>query len=88
MAFASPEKLRGEVEAVLDEIRPALLADGGNVEVVGVDDAGAVSLLFQGTCVRCPSQFATLRLLIEPLLKKRIPAVTQVIPVDPASAAA
>ena len=83
MAFVSSSHLRAEVEATLDQIRPALLSDGGNVEVVGVDETGTVSLLFQGACVACPSQLATLRLLLEPLLKKRIPAVTQVIPVDP-----
>ena len=83
MAFFTAAQLRSEVEAALDQIRPALLADGGNVEVVGVDETGAVSLLFQGACVTCPSQLATLRLLLEPMLKKRIPAVTEVIPVDP-----
>jgi len=86
MAFVSSAQLRAEVEAALDQIRPALLVDGGNVEVVGVDDAGAVSLLFQGACVTCPSQLATLRLLLEPLLKKKVPSVTQVIPVDPGTA--
>ncbi len=86
MVLSRPRKLRIEVEAALDEIRPALLADGGNVEVVGVDEEGAVSILFQGACATCPSQSATLRLLLEPMLKKHIPDVTLVIPVDPTAA--
>lgn len=86
MTPSNPRSLRNEVEAAMDEIRPALLADGGNVEVVGVDDEGAVSVLFQGACATCPSQSATLRLLLEPMLKKHLPGVTQVIPVDPAAA--
>ena len=77
------QHLRSEVELALDQMRPALLADGGNVEVMGVDEGGAVSLIFQGACANCPSQLATLRLLLEPMLKARIPSITQVIPVDP-----
>ena len=77
------QHVRNQVELALDQIRPALVADGGNVEVVAVDESGAVSLLFQGACVGCPSQRATLRLLLEPLLKQRIPGISEVIPVDP-----
>lgn len=80
---AMAQHMRNQVEIALDQIRPALIADGGNVEVMAVDEGGAVSLLFQGACVDCPSQRATLRLLLEPLLKQRIPGISEVIPVDP-----
>jgi len=72
------QRLRAQVENVIDRLRPGLLADGGNVELVGVDASGVVSLLFQGACARCPSQLATLR--------REIPAVTQVVPVEPQAA--
>lgn len=78
-------RLRPQVESVLDRLRPGLIVDGGNVELVGVDDAGVVSVLFQGACVACPSQLATLRFAIEATLRSEIPDVTQVIPVDPGS---
>ena len=76
-------RLRLQVEAVLDRLRPGLIADGGNVELVGVDDGGAVSVLFQGACARCPGQIATLRFAIEAALRREVPAVTQVVPADP-----
>jgi Fe-S cluster biogenesis protein NfuA len=76
-------RLRLQVEVVLDRLRPGLLADGGNLELVGVDDDGAVSVLFQGACARCPGQLGTLRFAIEPALRREVPAVTQVVPVEP-----
>jgi Fe-S cluster biogenesis protein NfuA len=76
-------RLRLQVESALDRLRPALLLDGGNVELAGVDEDGAVSVLFQGACARCPAQLATLRLVLEPTLRREIPAVREVIPVDP-----
>jgi Fe-S cluster biogenesis protein NfuA len=76
-------RLRTQVEAVVDRLRPGLLADGGNVELVGVDGSGVVSVLFQGACTRCPAQLATLRFVIEATLRKEIPAISQVVPVEP-----
>jgi Fe-S cluster biogenesis protein NfuA len=76
-------RLRPQVEAVLDRLRPGLVADGGNVELVGVDEGGAVSVLFQGACASCPAQLATLRFAIEAALRREIPAVSQVVPADP-----
>jgi Fe-S cluster biogenesis protein NfuA len=76
-------RLRPQIETVLDRLRPGLLVDGGNVELMGVDDAGVVSVMFQGACVSCPSQLATLRFVLEATLRSEIPAVTQVVPVEP-----
>jgi len=76
-------RLRVQVEAVLDRLRPGLLADGGNLELVGVDDGGAVSVQFQGACAHCPGQLGTLRFAIEAALRREVPAVTQVVPVEP-----
>lgn len=77
-------RLRPQVEAVLDRLRPALLVDGGNIELMGLDDAGVVSVVFQGACAKCPAQNATLRFVVEPALRNEIPAITQVVPVEPA----
>lgn len=76
-------RLRMQVEGAIDRLRPGLALDGGNVELASVDEDGAVSLLFQGACARCPAQQATLRLVIEPTLRREIPAITQVVPADP-----
>jgi Fe-S cluster biogenesis protein NfuA len=80
------QRLRVQVESVMDRLRPGLLVDGGNVEVIGVNGSGVVSLLFQGACAHCPSQLATLRFVIEATLRREIPAITQVVPVEPRAA--
>ena len=65
------------VEQVLDELRPFLIADGGNVELVEID--GAIGkLLLQGACGSCPSSTMTLKMGIERRLKEMIPEVSEV----------
>jgi Fe-S cluster biogenesis protein NfuA len=72
---------RAQVEAVLDRVRPGLLSDGGNVELVGIDADGTVRVQLQGACVTCPAQIATLRVGIEEPLKRAIPGVSAVVPI-------
>ena len=68
---------------MLDRLRPRLIvADGGNVELVDVEADGTVRVQFQGACVSCPAQVATLRVAIEAPLRKALPAVTSVIQVS------
>ncbi len=67
------------VEAWLDRIRPALVADGGNVELVGVEHDGTVRVALQGACADCPAQLATLRVGIEEPLKRALPGVQAVV---------
>lgn len=66
--------LKAQVEEVLEALRPSLLADGGNVELVGVDD-GIVKLRLVGACSSCSSSLMTLKMGIERALKKAIPLV-------------
>ena len=70
-----------EVQAVLDKIRPALQADGGDVELVEFDEEGFVHLEMHGACGGCPMSTATLSLGIEAELRRQIPAVEGVITV-------
>jgi Fe-S cluster biogenesis protein NfuA len=72
---------RHEVEEALDRIRPALVADGGNVELRAVDQDGTVRIELQGACASCPAQLATLRVGIEDPLRKAVPGVTRVLSV-------
>jgi Fe-S cluster biogenesis protein NfuA len=71
---------REEVEALLDRIRPGLIADGGNVELLDVGEDGTVRVQFQGACVTCPAQLATLRVAIEEPLQRALPGIKSVIP--------
>lgn len=65
------------VETVLDEMRPYLMADGGNVELVELDGP-VVKLRLQGACGSCPSSAMTLRMGIERRLREYIPEIAEV----------
>jgi Fe-S cluster biogenesis protein NfuA len=67
--------LKEKVEKVLDEIRPQLQADGGNVELVDITDQGVVKLRLSGACGCCPMSSYTLKMGIEDKLKEEIPEV-------------
>lgn len=65
------------VEKVLDELRPYLISDGGNVELVELDGP-IVRLRLQGACGSCPSSTMTLKLGIERKLRESIPEIAEV----------
>jgi Fe-S cluster biogenesis protein NfuA len=71
---------RDKVEEVLNKIRPSLVRDGGDVELVNVDD-GTVELKLTGACAGCPFSAMTLKMGIEKLLKQEIPEVKEVVSV-------
>jgi hypothetical protein len=65
------------VETVLDDLRPYLISDGGNVEIVELDGP-IVKLRLQGACGSCPSSTMTLKMGIERRLKEMIPEISEV----------
>ncbi|MCK9172123.1 NifU family protein [Desulfuromonas thiophila] len=73
--------MRQQVEAALDEVRPTMLADGGNVELVEVTDDGIVRVRLMGACGSCPMATVTLKMGIERVLLERVPQVKQVVQV-------
>jgi Fe-S cluster biogenesis protein NfuA len=73
--------LREKVEELLDKIRPSLQADGGDVELVNVEEDGTVKVKLKGACGSCPMATMTLKLGIEKTLKARIPEVKEVVQV-------
>jgi Fe-S cluster biogenesis protein NfuA len=72
-------QLRRSVEEQLDRLRPALIADGGNIELVDIGQDGTVQVALQGTCATCPAQAATIRIGIEAPLCNALPGVTGVV---------
>ena len=66
------------LKVVLDAVRPSLQADGGDCELVGVNDAGVVSLELTGACAGCSLSDVTLSQGIERVLKDNVPGVTRV----------
>ena len=72
--------MKEKVEKSLDQVRPALMADGGNVELIEVED-GVVKVKLTGACSGCPMSQMTLKLGIERHLKKEIPEIKEVVAV-------
>ena len=70
--------LEEKVKSVLENVRPSLQADGGDVEFVSVDADGRVSVKLTGACGSCPMATMTLKNVIEDYLKKEIPEVSAV----------
>ena len=70
--------MREKIEAALKQIRPALVADGGDVELLDVKD-GVVKLRLTGACSGCPMATMTLRLGIERALKDQVPEIKEVL---------
>ena len=70
--------MRDKVAAVLDKIRPSLQRDGGDVELIDVNN-GTVKVKLTGACVGCPMSTLTLQMGIERMLKQEIPEIKQVI---------
>jgi len=71
--------VKERVGAALAAVRPMLQADGGDVELVDVDDEGVVQVRFQGACVGCMAASITLTQGIERTLKQQVPEVTRVV---------
>ena len=69
---------RAEVEQALEEIRPALQADGGDIELVDVSEEGVVQVRLTGACGGCPMSQMTLQIGIQRVLKQRLPEVKAV----------
>ena len=81
-AAPRPAPVRDRVQGVIDLIRPAVQADGGDIELVDVADDGVVQIRFHGACHGCPSSTMTLQMGIERNLREKVPEVNRVIPVE------
>jgi len=78
---APAQPLKERVQNVINLIRPAVQADGGDIELVDVLTDGTVQIRFHGACHGCPSSTMTLQMGIEKNLREKIPEVTSVVPV-------
>jgi len=68
--------LKNKVMKAIEELRPYLQADGGDIELADVDeDNGVVKVRLKGACVGCPMAQSTLQLGVEQFLKKKIPEI-------------
>ena len=70
--------LKEKVESALQKVRPSLQADGGDVQLIDVDESGVVKVSLMGACQGCPMSQMTLKMGIEKILKQNIPEVKSV----------
>jgi Fe-S cluster biogenesis protein NfuA len=73
------EELRSKVELALDEIRPFLQNDGGDITLIAIDDDKSVKVRLEGNCVGCSVNQMTLKSGVEMTIKKHAPQIEQVI---------
>ena len=76
------EELRKNVEKALDEIRPFLQSDGGDISLVSIENNNSVKVRLEGNCVSCSVNQMTLKSGVEMTIKKHVPQIEEVISVD------
>jgi Fe-S cluster biogenesis protein NfuA len=77
-AESAETTLKTRIQQVLNDYRPILYKDGGDVEVLEVDERGVVHLKMLGACIDCPISLLTMKLGIQRLLKEHFPEITGV----------
>ena len=78
MTASENQELIGKVKNVIDQIRPYLEADGGNIQFVNLTDDYVVNVELQGACKSCPMSLMTLKSGVEDAMKKALPEIKSV----------
>ncbi|MGV6832668.1 MAG: NifU family protein [bacterium] len=76
------EELKQNVEKALEEIRPFLISDGGNISLISIDDGKHVKVQLEGNCISCSVNQMTLKSGVEMTIKKYAPQIESVINVE------
>jgi len=76
------DEIRANVEKALDEIRPFLQSDGGDISLISIDNGTSVKVRLEGACIGCSGNQMTLKSGVEMTIKKYVPQIEEVINVD------
>lgn len=76
------KSINDQIAEVIDSIRPMLQNDGGDIELVSIEDDYTIKVRLQGACKGCPGAQMTLKMGVERLLKERVPQVKEVVAVQ------
>ena len=76
------EEIKLNVEKALDEIRPFLQSDGGNISLISIEDNKLVKVQLEGACINCSVNQMTLKSGVEMTIKKYVPQIEQVINIE------
>ncbi len=79
MITMTSEELRMNVEKALEEIRPFLQSDGGDISLISIDNENSVKVRLEGACVGCSVNQMTLKSGVEMTIKKYAPQIEEVI---------
>ena len=82
MTTMTPEQLKANIEKALDEIRPFLQSDGGDINLLSIDDGKLVKVQLVGACTSCSVNQMTLKSGVEMTIKKYAPQIEQVVNVE------
>ncbi len=82
MTTMTPEQLKANIEKALDEIRPFLQSDGGDINLLSIDDGKLVKVQLVGACTSCSVNQKTLKSGVEMTIKKYAPQIEQVVNVE------
>ena len=72
------EEIKIQVEKALEEIRPFLISDGGNISLIDIEDNKHVKVRLEGACTSCSLNFSTLKAGVETTIKKYVPQIETV----------
>ena len=78
----SNPQMHEQVAQVIEGIRPYIQGDGGDIELLGVEEGGIVKVRLSGACSGCPHAAMTLKMGVEQALKQRVPGVAEVVNVE------
>jgi len=73
------EEIRNNVEKALEEIRPFLQSDGGDISLISIDNGNSVKVRLEGNCIGCSVNQMTLKSGVEMTIKKYVPQIEEVI---------
>lgn len=76
------QEMYDKVSSVIDNLRPYLQADGGDIELKNITDDNVVEVKLQGACGSCPFKIHTLKNGVEQAIKKELPDIKEVISID------
>ncbi|MFK8104299.1 MAG: NifU family protein [Saprospiraceae bacterium] len=82
MSLTEKQELIGQVDIALNDIRPHLAVDGGNIEVVDVTDDFQVKIKWLGNCESCSMSAMTMRAGVEETLRSKFPEITSVVAIN------
>lgn len=76
------EEIRARVEKALEKIRPYLVADGGDIEIIDISDEMVLKVELKGACNGCPFSIQTMKAGVEMAVRNEVPEIKEVVDIN------